>query len=84
MDYISVAEAAKHWGISERSVRNYCALGRIEGAFLTGKIWNIPGISTKPDRINKRNQVSADLLSRLRAEKKRSCTAGSIIGFKLT
>lgn len=70
MDYISVAEAAKRWGISERSARNYCARGRIEGAFLTGKTWNIPEIATKPDRINKRNQIPADLLSRLRAEKK--------------
>lgn len=70
MNYISVAESAKRWGISERSVRNYCALGRIEGAFMTGKTWNIPEIATKPARINKRNQVPADLLSRLRAEKK--------------
>ena len=70
MDYISVAEAAILWGISERSVRNYCALGRIEGAFLTGKTWNIPGSAAKPDRINKRDRVPADLLSRLRAEKK--------------
>ena len=76
MDYISVAEAAKRWGISERSVRNYCALGRIEGAFLTGKTWNIPEIATKPDRINKRDQVPADLLSRLRAEKKAKLHGG--------
>ena len=76
MDYISVAEAAKRWGISERSARNYCARGRIEGAFLTGKTWNIPEIATKPDRINKRNQIPADLLSRLRAEKKTKLHGG--------
>ena len=76
MDYISVAEAAKRWGISERSARNYCAHGRIEGAFLTGKTWNIPEIATKPDRINKRNQIPADLLSRLRAEKKTKLHGG--------
>ena len=34
MKYLSVAETAKKWKISERSVRNYCALGRIDGAFL--------------------------------------------------
>lgn len=50
MKYISVKEAAKLWGLSERSVRNYCALGRVEGAFLTGKTWNIPENATKPAR----------------------------------
>ncbi|MDU4970668.1 MAG: helix-turn-helix domain-containing protein, partial [Atopobium minutum] len=42
MAYLSVAEIAKLWGISKRSVRNYCAQGRVPGAFLTGKTWNIP------------------------------------------
>ena len=28
--------------MSERSVRNYCAKGRVNGAFLTGKTWNLP------------------------------------------
>lgn len=50
MKYISVKEASKLWGLSERSVRNYCALGRVEGAFLTGKTWNIPKNATKPTR----------------------------------
>lgn len=42
MRYLSVTEAAKRWNISKRSVRNYCALGKIGGAFLKGKTWNIP------------------------------------------
>ena len=42
MRYLSVTEAAKRWNISERSVRNYCALGKIVGAFLKGKTWKIP------------------------------------------
>ena len=42
MKYISTAEAAEKWGVSERSVRGYCAEGRIADAFLTGKTWNIP------------------------------------------
>ena len=37
MRYLSVAEIAKKWDVSERSVRNYCAQGRVNGAFLTGK-----------------------------------------------
>ena len=34
MRYLSVAETAKKWDISERSVRNYCAHGRVPGHFL--------------------------------------------------
>ena len=54
MRYLSVAEIAKKWNISERSVRNYCAHGRVQGAFLTGKTWNIPENTEKPERSNKR------------------------------
>lgn len=42
MNYISVSEFAKKWSIPERTARNYCATGKIKGAFLTGKTWNIP------------------------------------------
>lgn len=42
MKYISVKEFAKKWNIPERTVRNYCATGKIIGAFITGKTWNIP------------------------------------------
>lgn len=52
MKYISVIEAAKKWNISERSVRNYCSLGRVNGAILDGKTWLIPEDSNKPERIN--------------------------------
>lgn len=52
MKYISVIEAAKKWNISERSVRNYCSLGRVNGAVLDGKTWLIPDNSIKPERIN--------------------------------
>ena len=69
MKYISVAEAAKKWGISERSVRGYCADGRIEGAFLTGKTWNIPESAEKPDRANKRSDTPKTLLDMMKAEK---------------
>lgn len=69
MEFISVSEAAKRWGVSERSVRNYCAQGRITGAFLTGKIWNIPTTAEKPDRLNKHVDMPKTLLDVLRAEK---------------
>ena len=38
MRYLSVAETAKKWDVSERSVRNYCAQGRVNGAFYNGLI----------------------------------------------
>lgn len=67
MDYISVAEAAKRWGLSERSVRNYCAQGRIAGAYLRGKTWLVPDTAEKPLRKH-RQSVKRDLLSVLQAE----------------
>lgn len=69
MGFISVAEAATKWGISERSVRNYCASGRIPDAFLTGKTWNIPESAVKPDRLNKHVETPKTLLEVLKAEK---------------
>ena len=55
MRYLSVTEIAKKWDVSERSVRNYCAQGRVNGAFLTGKTWNIPENAEKPTN-DKRGQ----------------------------
>lgn len=70
MNYISVAEAAKRWGLSERSVRNYCAAQRVEGATLVGKTWHIPETAVKPERSNQRKDAPMELLTRLKAEKK--------------
>ena len=50
MKYISVGEFAEKHGISERTARNYCATGKIEGVFLTGKTWNIPDDAALPSR----------------------------------
>ena len=69
MNYLSVFEIAKKWNISARSVRNYCADGRIDGAFITGKTWNIPENAEKPERKNKKSNEPQTLLERLKAEK---------------
>ncbi|MBR5971136.1 MAG: Fic family protein [Paludibacteraceae bacterium] len=66
MEYISVNQFAEKHGVSERTVRNYCAVGKIEGAFLTGKTWNIPTDAVLPQK--KKLRVSP-LLERLRQEK---------------
>ena len=50
MKYISVNEFAEKYSISERTARNYCTTGKIEGAFLTGKTWNIPENAKPPLR----------------------------------
>ena len=69
MRYFSVAEIAKKWDVSERSVRNYCAHGRVSGAFLTGKTWNIPENAQKPERSNKKKEKPTTLLDILQDEK---------------
>ncbi|MEQ2625515.1 Fic family protein [Faecalibacillus faecis] len=76
MNYLSVAEVAKKWNISERSVRNYCSKGRIEGAFLTGKTWNIPENAKKPERMNKRKEKPKTLLAILQEEKASKYSGG--------
>lgn len=68
MKYLSVVEIAKKWKISERSVRNYCAQERVQGAFLTGKTWNIPEDVQKPGRIPKESQQLNTLLDVMKRE----------------
>ena len=76
MNYISVAKMAEKWGMSERSVRNYCAEGRIPGAFITGKTWNIPEDVEKPERTNKKSDRPKTLLGILKAEKDAHISGG--------
>ena len=74
MEYLSVSAFAQQHGVSERTVRNYCATGKIVGAFLTGKTWNIPIDAVLPCRGKKKE---LPLLSVLR-EQKRLRLTGSI------
>ena len=76
MEYISVRQFAERHGISERSARNYCALGKIEGAFLTGKTWNIPADAGIPDR--KPSKAKMSPLLRVLREQKGSRLKGGI------
>ena len=68
MEYISVMQFAEKFGISERTARNYCASGKINGAFLTGKTWNIPADAVPPQRGTAKKRLSP-LLSMLREQK---------------
>lgn len=73
MGYISVAQFAERFGLSERTVRNYCAEGKIGGAFLTGKTWNIPADAEPPQ---KGSRKISPLLGRLREEKESGLKGG--------
>lgn len=75
MEYLSVAEIAKLWAASERSVRNYCAQGRVEGAMLIGKTWHIPANAVKPKRSNTSKETNT-LLKRLLEEKSAGVSGG--------
>ena len=75
MSYISVAEFAVKHGISERTARNYCSLGKIEGATLVGKTWNIPADAELPGR-KPRQRKAMPLLVVLRQEKESRLKGG--------
>ena len=68
MEYISVTEFAEKFGISERTARNYCAQGKIEGVVLIGKTWSIPATAELPQR-KKRTSRVMPLLVVLREQK---------------
>lgn len=76
VNYISVEEASKNWQISERSVRNYCAQGRVEGALLEGKTWKIPSNAQKPDRKPRHSSAEETLLVFLKREKEAGLKGG--------
>ena len=73
MEYISVSQFAEKYGISERTARNYCATGKIEGAFLTGKTWNIPADADLSKRSKKK---VSPLLAALREQKEAKMKGG--------
>lgn len=48
MEYISVQEAARKWGITDRRVRVLCDEGRIPGIIRKGRSYRIPVDAVKP------------------------------------
>ena len=75
MGYISVTEFAEKFGISERTARNYCATGKIEGATLIGKTWSIPADAPLPSR-KSRQRTTMPLLAALRREREAGMKGG--------
>lgn len=76
MGFITAVDAALRWGVSERTVRNYCAEGRVPGAVLIGKTWAIPEDATKPVRKARRSTRERTLLEMLREEKASGVSGG--------
>ena len=62
MEMLKSSEIAAKWGVSDRSVRNYCAEGRIAGAVLIGKTWHIPADTEKPGRRSKQPHSLLEIL----------------------
>ena len=75
-EYLTSSAVAAKWGVSERSVRNYCANGRVPGALLNGKTWNIPSDASKPQRQSRCTGEQSTLLERLRSEQKSGLSGG--------
>lgn len=69
MKYLTTQEIAKLWSVSERSVRNYCSLGRVPGSFIDGKTWYIPYNAERPRRSSKKKTRNLTLLGTLKIEK---------------
>ena len=81
MKYVSVIVFAEKWNVSERTVRHYCALGKIKGAFLTGKTWNIPEEATLPLKERKRKFSENLLLNHLKEQKEMKLLKMDIFSF---
>lgn len=76
MKYLTSSEISKIWGISERSVRNYCAKGRVLGAIHDGRFWMIPENAIKPQREIRHVVKKEKLLDVLRREKESKMPGG--------
>ena len=66
MELMTVTQYAEMHGLSERTVRNWCNAGKMQGAFLAGKTWNIPADAPLP---RKGKMKVSPLLKRLLEEK---------------
>lgn len=73
MELISVSEYARQYDIPERTVRNWCASGKMHGAVLVGKTWSIPADAPLP---RKGKPKASPLLKRFREEKEGRISGG--------
>ena len=48
MNFVTSADKAKEWGVSQRRVAIFCKEGRVQGAELIGNRWFMPADAVKP------------------------------------
>lgn len=60
MEYMSVQEASKKWGISERRIQKLCNDDRITNISKIGRMWLIPKDARKP--FDKRTKAGREIL----------------------
>ncbi len=68
MEYLTIAEIARKWGVSERRVAQMCNAGKIEGAYQERRMWQIPANAVKP-RDNRVVYGAGDMEERRIAQK---------------
>lgn len=49
MDMISCKDLANNWGVSTKTVTNFCKDGKIPGAIKVGRSWQVPANAQKPE-----------------------------------
>lgn len=79
--FMSVNEAAKKWGISDRRVRILCSEGKISGAYRQGRAWKIPVDAVKPaDGRYKSSESLLEMIDRKKIEldSRRPLTEGEV------
>lgn len=54
MEFMSVKEAAKLWGLSERWVQRLCEDKRISGVARFGRSWMIPRSADRPEDLRRK------------------------------
>ena len=64
MQYLTTAEIACKWGVSQRRVSLLCSEGRVEGSVLAGKIWLIPENARKPFDARTKKEEGTEVCSR--------------------
>lgn len=62
MEYITIQDAAKKWGISCRRIQVLCSEGRLAGCKKFGRQWAIPSDIEKPEdaRIKNGKYIKGD------------------------
>ncbi len=76
MEYMNVAEAAKKWGLTPRSVQIHCVKGNIPGVNMLGKAWQIPANAERPRRKPRANGLPTSVLDVLKSEKRGHVAGG--------